>query len=257
MVNAAFEVADEIGYVTIQREEALNAIDTPTKLEVIDRLERYRVDDDVRAVVFRSEGDQAFTAGGDLDEVVDVDFDLSYHTETWDELFKSMMRLGKPTLARVDGWALGGGFDLLLHTDIVIAAEDAMIGQPEIGLGILNHFSPAMLPSLVGLRKTMELLLTGDPISGAEAERIGLVTRSVPADDLDDELEDVLEAIRDKPARITKHVKDAVWASVDMAPSTAREHIEARSLDSARTEPYYEEGVRAQREDREPNWNLD
>ncbi len=254
MVNAAFDVADGVGSVTIQREEALNAIDTPTKLEIIERLEDYRVDDDVRAVVFRSDGDQAFTAGGDLNEVVDVDFDLEYHTETWDELFKTMMRLGKPTIAKVDGWALGGGFDLLLHTDIVIAAEDAMIGQPEIGLGILNHFSPSMLPSLVGLRKTMELLLTGDPISGAEAADIGLVTRSVPAEDLDDEVADVVDSIRDNPARITKHVKDAIWASIDMSPSAARQHIEARSLDSARTEPYYEEGVRAQLEDRDPEW---
>jgi enoyl-CoA hydratase/carnithine racemase len=256
MANADFAVEEEIGYVTIQREAALNAIDTPTKLEILDRLEDYRVDDDVRAVVFQSDGDRAFTTSGDLDEVVNVDFDLSYHTETWDELFKSMMRLGKPTLARVDGWALGGGFDLLLHTDIVIADEDAMIGQPEIGLGILNHFSPAMLPSLVGLRKTMELLLTGDPISGAEAERIGLVNRSVPATELDEEIEAVLDSIRDNPARITKHVKDAIWASIDMTPSAAREHIEARSLDSARTEPYYEEGVRAQREDRAPDWDL-
>ncbi|MFB6310603.1 MAG: enoyl-CoA hydratase/isomerase family protein [Salinirussus sp.] len=256
MVNAAFAVEEEVGYITIQREEALNAIDTPTKLEIIDRLEAYRVDDDVRAVVFQSEGDQAFTAGGDLDEVIDVDFDLSYHTETWDELFTSMMRLGKPTIAKVDGWALGGGFDLLLHTDIVIAADDAMIGQPEIGLGILNHFSPAMLPSLVGLRTTMELLLTGDPITGERAANVGLVTRAVPADELDDEIEDVLDSIRSNPARITKHVKDAIWASIDMSPSAARAHIEARSLDSARTEPYYEEGVRAQREDREPDWDL-
>lgn len=254
MVNADFTVSDGAAYVTIQREEALNAIDTPTKLEIIERLEDYRVDDDVRAVVFQSEGDQAFTAGGDLKEVIDVDFDLEYHTETWDELFTSMMRLGKPTIAKVDGWALGGGFDLLLHTDIVIAAEDAMIGQPEIGLGILNHFSPSMLPSLVGLRKTMELLLTGDPISGAEAADVGLVTRSVPAEDLDDEVEDVVESIRGNPARITKHVKDAIWASIDMTPSAARQHIEARSLDSARTEPYYEEGVRAQLEDRDPDW---
>ena len=254
MVNAAFDVADGVGSVTIQREEALNAIDTPTKLEIIERLEEYRVDDDVRVVVFQSEGDQAFTAGGDLNEVVDVDFDLEYHTETWDELFKTMMRLGKPTVAKVDGWALGGGFDLLLHTDIVIAAEDAMIGQPEIGLGILNHFSPSMLPSLVGLRKTMELLLTGDPISGAEAADIGLVTRSVPAEDLDEAVADVVDSIRGNPARITKHVKDAIWASIDMSPSAARQHIEARSLDSARTEPYYEEGVRAQLEDRDPEW---
>lgn len=254
MVNAAFDIEDEIAYVTVQREEALNAIDTPTKIEITEKLDKYQGNDNVKAVVFQSEGDQAFIAGGDLKEVPEVNFDLSYHTETWEDLFNTMTRLGKPTIARVDGWTLGGGFDFLLHTDIVIAADEAKIGQPEIGLGIVNHFSPAMLPDLVGLRKTMELMLTGDPITGDEAAEIGLVTRSVPHEDLDDEIEDILDSIRENPAQITKHVKDAIYATLDMGPTTARHHIETRSLESARTEPYYEEGVRAQLEDRDPKW---
>lgn len=254
MVNADFTLEDGVAYVTIQREEAFNAIDSPTKFEIIDRLDGYREDDDVTAVVFQSEGDKAFLAGGDLEEVREQDFSLTYFTESWDELFTTMMNLGKPTIAKVDGWALGGGFDLLLHTDIVIAADDAMMGQPEVGLGILNHFSPAMLPELVGLRKTMELLLTGDPISGEEAEEIGLVTRSVPREDLDDEVQDVLDSLGVNPPAIIKLVKDGIYDRINMTPAAARDHLERESLDSARNDYYYEEGVRAQLEDRDPDW---
>jgi enoyl-CoA hydratase/carnithine racemase len=252
MVNAEFSVENGVGYVTVQREEALNAIDSPTKFEIIDVLGEYREDDEVKVVVFQSEGDQAFVAGGDLKEVPEHDYSLKYFTDSWEELFTTMM--GKPTVAKVDGWALGGGFDLILHTDIVIAADDAMIGQPEVGLGIMNHFSPPMLPDLVGLRKTMELLLTGDPITGAEAERIGLVTRSVPREDLDDEVQSLLDSLLGHSPRITKLVKEAVYTSINMAPDAARAHLEARSLESARDDPDYMEGVRAQIENRDPVW---
>ena len=254
MVNAEFSVEDGVGYITVQRAEALNAIDSPTKFEIIDTLDEYRENDDVKVVVFESEGDQAFVAGGDLKEVPENDYSLKYFTDSWEELFTTMMTLGKPTVAKVDGWALGGGFDLLLHTDIVIAADDAMIGQPEIGLGILNHFSPPMLPDLVGLRKTMELLLTGEPVSGEAAEEIGLVTRSVARDELDDEVQDVVDSLVDKSPRITKLVKEAVYTSINMAPSASRELLEAQSLHSARNDPDYMEGVRAQIEGRDPEW---
>jgi enoyl-CoA hydratase/carnithine racemase len=204
--------------------------------------------------VFQSEGDQSFVSGGDLQEVPENDFSLKEFTDSWEELFDTMMTIGKPTIAKVDGWTLGGGFDMILHTDIVIAADDAKIGQPEIGLGILNHFSPAMLPDLVGLRKTMELMLTGEPISGEEAEEIGLVTRSVPRDELDDEVQDVVDSLVDKSPRILKHVKEGIYTSINMSPDAARKHLEARSLESAREDPDYMEGVKAQLEDRDPEW---
>ena len=255
MVNADFTVRDGVATITIDREEALNAVDTETKLAITERLESYREDEDVRAIVFESAGDRAFVAGGDLKEVPEVDFDLSYHTETWEALFDTMTRLRKPTVAKVDGWALGGGFDLLLYTDVVIAADDAMIGQPEVGLGILNHFSTAMLPSLVGLRKTMELLLTGDPVTGSEAAEIGLVTRSVPREELDEAVDRVVESILENPSPIVGALKEAIYSSIDLGPSAARQHVGTRSLASARDERFYEEGVRAQIEDREPDWS--
>lgn len=254
MVNASFTVADGVGYVTIDRPEKLNAIDLPTKMEIIDRLEAYRDDDDVRVVVFRSEGDRAFSAGGDLAEVVEEDYQLAPFSESWEELFRLMHDLGKPTVAKVDGYALGGGFDLVLHTDIVIATEDAMLGQPEINLGLVNHFSPPLLHRAVGFRKTLEIMMLGEHVPAPDAVEMGLITRCVPAEDLDEEVDDVVETLKAKPPRIMKKLKDAIYTSLEMSPSSGRNHVERVALESVREDPDHPEGVDAQLEGREPDW---
>jgi len=254
MVNVTFEVENHAGYVMIEREEKLNAVDSETKRAIIDKLAVYRDDDAVRVVVLQSEGDRAFSAGGDVQEIPEVDYSLQYFTEAWEELFSTMRDMGMPTIAKVDGVTLGGGFDLILHTDFVIAADDARIGQPEIDLGIVNHFSPPMLLQQVGFRKTMELMLTGDTISGAEAADIGLVTRSVPRGELDAEVDDLVDTLVNKSPRILKKLKEGIYASTNMSPDAAKTHLETVSLESARNDPDYREGVDAQLEDREPDW---
>ena len=253
MVNAAFTVEDGIARIELQRPEALNAVEMPTKRAIIERVRDYRDDDSVRVVVFQSQGD-SFCAGGDLQEVVEGDYALEPFTDSWEELFEAMMNLGKPTVARIDGYALGGGFDLMLHTDIPIAAEDAKLGQPEVGLGIVNHFSPPMLQAKVGLTKTLDMMLTGEMISGEEAARLGLVARSVPAEDLDDEVDSVAESLAAKSPRVLRKLKDGIYATAEMSPRASRSYLEAIALDAARNDPDYREGVDAQREDRKPRW---
>lgn len=253
MVNANFSVEDGVARVELDRPEALNAVEMPTKRAIIDQVRSYGDDDDVRVVVFQSTGD-AFCAGGDLEEVVEHDFALEPFTESWADLFEAMTNLGKPTVARVDGYALGGGFDLVLHTDIPVAAADARLGQPEVGLGIVNHFSPPMLQEKVGLTKTLDMMLTGDTISGEEAAQLGLVARSVPSGELDDEVDAVAESLADKSPRVLRKLKDGIYATAEMSPRAGRSYLEAIALDAARTDPDYREGVAAQREDREPEW---
>jgi len=253
MVNANFSVEDGIARVELDRPEALNAVEMPTKRAIIDRVRSYKDDDDVRVVVLQSTGD-AFCAGGDLAEVVEQEFALEPFTDSWEELFEAMMNLGKPTVARIDGYALGGGFDLMLHTDIPIAAEDAQLGQPEVGLGIVNHFSPPMLQAKVGLTQTLDMMLTGDMISGEEAAQLGLVARSVPSADLDDEVDAVAESLAAKSPRVLRKLKDGIYATAEMSPRASRSYLEAVALDAARNDPDYREGVAAQREDREPEW---
>lgn len=254
MVNAGFHVESGGGYVTIQRADALNAIDTPTKEAIIDRLRTWREDDSVRAVVLRSEGDRAFCAGGDVKEIPEVDYSLSHFTESWEELFEAMRGLGKPTVAKVDGYALGGGFDLVLHTDLPIAAHDATLGQPEVGLGIVNHFSPPLLIESVGRKKAMDLMLTGESISGREAARVGLVSRSVPREELDATVESVVSAIVEKSPRIVRKLKEGIDTVADMSPTAGQAYLERVALESARTDPDYREGIDAQLDGRDPVW---
>ncbi|MFC3960103.1 enoyl-CoA hydratase/isomerase family protein [Halovivax cerinus] len=254
MVNAAFTVEDGVGRIEVQRPTALNAIDLETKDAMLEHVRAYGERDDVRVVVFQSEGD-VFCAGGDIEEVRETGYELEPFTQSWNELFEAMMGLSVPTVARVDGWALGGGFDLVLHTDIPIAAEDAKLGQPETGLGIVNHFSPPMLQETVGLTKTLDMILTGDPITGKEAAERGLVARSVPAEDLDGEVERVVDSLREKPPEILRKAKRGIYATADMSLRASRSYLEAISLESAREEGYYREGVAAQLEDRPPEWD--
>ncbi|WP_306060315.1 enoyl-CoA hydratase/isomerase family protein [Natronococcus wangiae] len=256
MVNADFTVDDYAAYITVQRAEKLNAIDTSTKTEIIDRLRQYKDDEAVRVVVFQSDGDRAFCAGGDVREIPETDYSLKHFTDSWDELFATMRNLGLPTVAKVDGVALGGGFDWLLHTDFVVAASDAEVGQPEIDLGIVNHFSPPVLLDQVGVRKTMELLLTGETISGAEAAEIGLVTRSVPREELDEAVDSLVSTLVNKNPRVVEKIKDGIYTSLEMSPSAAKSHLEDVSLESARTDPDYREGVDAQLAGRDPEWTV-
>jgi enoyl-CoA hydratase/carnithine racemase len=257
MVNASFTRKNHAAYITIEREEKLNAIDTETKVEITERIESYRDDQEVRAIVISSAGEKAFCAGGDVAEIPEVDYSLEYFTETWEELFETMRSSGVPTIAKIDGITLGGGFDLMLHSDFVVAADDARIGQPEVDLGIVNHFSPPQLLQQVGFRKTMEILMTGETISGAEAEKIGLVTRSVPREELDAEVDALVETLVNKSPRILGKIKKGLYTSTDLSPTAATAHMERISLESAKEDPDYREGVQAQLEDRDPDWTVE
>ncbi|WP_266080899.1 enoyl-CoA hydratase/isomerase family protein [Haladaptatus caseinilyticus] len=254
-INAAFGVEDDVARIEIRREAKLNAVDMETKRAITDRLGEYRDRDDVQVVLFESAGNDAFCAGGDLQEVKEREYALEPFTETWEDLFTEMRTMPQPTVAKIDGHTYGGGFDLLLHTDIPIAADDAQIGQPESTLGVVNHFSPPELVHRVGLPTTMDLLMTGEAISGERADEIGLVARSVPADALDATVESALDALTAKSPRVLKKLKRSVYASAEMSPTAAKSHVEAISLEAARTDPDYREGVDAQLERRDPDWS--
>lgn len=253
MVDADFSLADGRATVELQRPEALNAVDLETKRAIVDQLREWKGDERVRAVLVRSEG-EAFCAGGDVHEVREHDYALRPFTDSWAELFDEMTSLDVPTVARVDGYALGGGFDLVLHTDIAVAAADAHLAQPEVGLGIVNHFSPPRLVASLGRQTATDLLLTGRALTGREADRAGLVARSVEGEDLDDEVDAVVEALLEKSPRVLRKLKAGLWTTQDMSPSAAESHLESVALEAAREDPDYREGVAAQLEDREPEW---
>lgn len=253
MVNAVFTIEEGVAIVELQRPERLNAIDFETKQEITEQIHTFDDNQDVRVVLFRGTGD-AFCAGGDITEIPETDYSLSQFTESWAELFDAMLALGKPTVAAVDGVCLGGGFDLMLHCDFVVAAEDATIGQPEISLGIVNHFSPPLLREMVGWRKALELVMTGKPISGAEAERIGLVTQSAPEEEFNEAVDALVDSLRNKSPRVLRRMKGGLYETMDMSPTAAQEHLGRIAHEAVREDPDYREGIDAQLEDREPEW---
>jgi enoyl-CoA hydratase len=172
-----------VASITINRPKVLNALNTQT----IDELRRAVLDltqdDNVRAVILTGAGEKSFVAGADINELaVQTPTGGREHALTGQHVFDLIENMGKPVIAAINGYALGGGCELAMACTLRIAADTAKLGQPEVGLGLIPGYAGTQrLPRLVGKGKAMELILTGAPISAEEAQRIGLVNRVVPA----------------------------------------------------------------------------
>src|SRR6186997_3106982 len=184
--NLLIERADAVLMVTISRPTVLNALNGQVLDELSDAINQARADDGVRALVLTGAGEKAFVAGADIKELaVQTPVAGREHARKGQALFDRIERLGKPVIAAVNGFALGGGCELAMACTMRLAADTAKFGQPEINLGLLPGYAGSQrLPRLVGRGRALELLLTGATISADEAYRIGLVNRVVPAANL-------------------------------------------------------------------------
>jgi enoyl-CoA hydratase len=200
-----YESGDGIATVTIAREAKLNALDTATVTELLRAFLLAKADREVRAVVLTGAGEKAFVAGADIAEMAKLAPDEARRfAERGQQLTVLVETLGKPVVAAVNGFALGGGCELALACHIRVASETAKFGQPEVKLGLLPGFGGSQrLPRLVGRGRALELLLTGGMIPADEALRIGLVNRVVAAGE-------VLEAARGIAAEIAANAPIAV-----------------------------------------------
>ena len=184
--NLLLERDGAIAIVTVNRPKVLNALNALTLDELRRVVLDLKQDDSVRAVVLTGAGEKAFVAGADINELaVQTPTGGREHALTGQHVFDLIENLGKPVIAAINGYALGGGCELAMACTLRIAADTAKIGQPEINLGIIPGYAGTQrLSRLVGKGKAMELILTGAPIGAVEAERIGLVNRVVPAAEL-------------------------------------------------------------------------
>src|SRR3954452_2112430 len=175
-----------VATVTVNRPETLNALNVATIDELRRALLDLRRDGDVRAVVVTGAGPKAFVAGADIRELAALDpAGARALAERGQHVFDLVERLGKPVVAAINGYALGGGCELALACTVRIASDTARLGQPEIALGLIPGYAGTQrLPRLVGKGRAMAMILAGTPISADEALRIGLVTQVVPAADL-------------------------------------------------------------------------
>jgi len=172
--------------ITVNRPQVLNALNSQTLIELGQAIADVRSDASVRAVVITGAGGKAFVAGADIGELAALSpADARKHALLGQRVFAAIEQLGKPSIAAINGFALGGGCELAMACTLRVAADTARLGQPEINLGILPGFAGTQrLTRLVGKGAALDLLLTGRHVTADEAHRLGLVTRVVPAADL-------------------------------------------------------------------------
>jgi enoyl-CoA hydratase len=205
-----YEVRDSVALLTINRPRTLNALDLETLASLEGAVDRGMSDSAVRVIVFTGAGDRAFVAGGDIADL-NSRGGLAHYLEFAERIhavFRKIEGLDKPTIAAVNGWALGGGMELLLCTDIRIVAESAKLGVPEINLGLFPGAGGSQrLLRQVAPCKAKELMFTGERISAREAEALGLVNRVVADAELLDSALAMARAIAQKSPLVLKLLK--------------------------------------------------
>ena len=184
--NLTIERDGAVAVLTVTRPAVLNALNDRTIGELEGAVSRLAADDEVRAVILTGAGSKAFIAGADIGELAVLDpVAAEALAARGHALCHAIERMGKPVVAAINGYALGGGCELAMACTLRIAAETAKLGQPEIALGLLPGYGGTQrLPRLVGSGRALELMLTGASIDAQEAWRIGLVNRVVPRDEL-------------------------------------------------------------------------
>lgn len=205
----------------IHERPPMNFLSIESMKEFIEAIHTGEADPDVKVITIRGGGEKSFCAGVDVaDHTPERVNDMM---DTFDSLLKTVMYGSKPKVAVVKGLALGGGCELIAFCDMVYASDKAKFGQPEINVGVFPAPAIAIFPKLIGLKKTYELILTGDMISAADAERIGLVNHVYPHEDLDIEVDKVTKNLCAKSSIVLQLTRKAILRTKDMDLEKAME----------------------------------
>ena len=214
-LNVLTAIADRVATLTINRPDKRNALNGPTRRELLAALGAARDDDGIRVVVITGAGDKAFVAGADIGEFEGRSPVDQFAVMREPSVYDAVDAFPKPVIAAVNGFCLGGGCELAMACDFRIAADSARLGQPEVNLGILpGGGGTQRLPRLVGLGAAFRLCYTGDLIDAAEAFRLGLVDEVVPLAGLRDHVQAVARRIAEKSPVTLRLIKEALRASV-------------------------------------------
>ena len=212
LANILYEKKGAIAYVTVNRPKVLNALNTPTWKDLRTAFEDAQNDTAVRGIILTGAGNKAFIAGADISELAHATaIDAERSSRFGQGVLDLIENLGKPVIAAVNGFALGGGCETAMACTIRIAVENAKFGQPEVALGLLpGGGGTQRLPRLVGKGRALQLILSGEMISAQEAYRIGLVNEIVPATDLITRAEAILNKIASNAPVAVKFSLEAV-----------------------------------------------
>ena len=250
--NIKFDIRDRVARITFAR-PPLNVLNIAMMREIGDALNECGRRRDLAAIVFdAAEGTRAFSAGVAVEEhVPETVFQM---LDMFHSIFRTLQQIGKPTIAVVNGSALGGGCEIICACDLVIASEQARFGQPEIKLGVFPPVAAILLPRIIGERKARELILTGELIDANEALRLGLVNYVVPSTELETMTETLLRKLRELSASALSMTRTALDLANLGGFESALTNVENLYLHELMKTEDADEGVRAFMGKRKPQW---
>jgi enoyl-CoA hydratase/carnithine racemase len=221
LANVLYEKRDGIAYVTVNRPKVLNALNTPTWADLRQAFEDARDDAAVRGVILTGAGDKAFIAGADISELAHATaVEAERASRFGQDVLDVIENLGKPVIAAINGFALGGGCETAMACTIRIAVDTAKFGQPEVALGLIpGGGGTQRLPRLVGKGRALQLILSGEMISAQEAYRIGLVNEIVSIVDLITRAEAILQKIASNAPIAVRFALEAANKGVETSQS--------------------------------------
>jgi len=254
--NLLLERDDDVALITISRPNVLNALNAETMGELRDAALEIRHDDRVRGLILTGSGEKAFVAGADISELARLEpAEGRAYVASGQHVLDLIEHLGKPSVAAVNGFALGGGCELAMACTLRVAADSARFGQPEVKLGLIPGYGGTQrLARLVGKGRALDLLLTGRTVDAAEALAMGLVSRVVPAAHLLSEARSLLQSILANAPLAVRYAIDAVTGGLDMSMAGGQS-LEATLFGLAVATADFREGTAAFLAKRKPSFS--
>ncbi len=249
--NIIFDIREQKAFLTINR-PPLNILNIPTMEEINRALGTLAANKDIKVLIISGSGEKAFSGGVDVaDHTAEK---VEKMLQVFHDIFRNLLKLDQVTVAALKGMTLGGGCEIALFCDLIIAADNLKIGQPEIKLSVIPPVALLILPRLVGLKKASELLLTGKIIDAAEAERIGLINKIAPLASFDSELESFIQPFAELSLVGMKYSKRGINLGMETNFLDGLERIEKVYLKELMASEDAHEGLKAFIEKRRAVW---
>ncbi len=253
--NIIFEKKNGAAWITLNRPDVMNALDAKTLEEIYEACQDIENDISIRVAVITATG-RAFCTGADLTGIASIppDKPRDYFLRLWNKTFSAIENLSVPVIAAVNGIALAGGLELIMVCDLAIAAENVKLSDQHANRGLIPGGGASQrLPRLIGIRKANELLYTGDRITAAEAERLGLINKVVPADKLEEATNELVNKLLSKSPMAMRAVKRLVNRGMEGSLNTGLE-MEMLAMTAHGTTEDFAEGVKSFLEGRHPQF---
>jgi len=249
--NIIYEKDDEVAKITINR-PPFNILNVETLREIAKALEDVERDDGIKVLVITGAGEKAFSAGVEIKDHFPEKIEETL--EAFHRVFHLLAETNKPTIAAVRGFAYGGGCELASVCDIVLASEDAQFGQQEVKVGAIPTVATVLLPRIIGRKKALEIIFTGDTLTAAEARKIGLVNMVFTAAELEEAVGELVEKFKEKSSVVLKLVRMAVYQGLNKDFKEALNGVTDIYLNKLIKTEDAVEGLKAFLEKRKPVW---